>query len=145
MCSQTILVVDSDKVYRELMHDLLAEEGYTHVICVTPEEAHEAIQRVRPALLLVELRSDYPAPGWELLERLQQDAATAALPVVICSTNRWFPEQHKVWMQAHRAAFLAKPFMIETMRATVQALIGPPPHMPQRRTLDGSAAPGQVC
>lgn len=124
MANQTIIVTNDDPQYLELIQDILCEEGYTHVCCVLNGQADEAIRRERPALVLLDIHPACPAGGWQLLDRLRHDPATARVPVIICTT---LPRLVLAVPELARTCdILEKPFQLEQLLHNVQARIGPP-------------------
>ncbi len=88
-------------------------------------QTFEQIVALRPSILLIDLAYGEQA-GWELLERLQGEARTHKIPVVVLSTNKSSLER----VEADPARYggdclLAKPFDIDELLAAVRSLIGP--------------------
>src|SRR5690242_20429554 len=84
---QTILVVDEDPPYLAMVRDFLSEESYARVLCVPGDSAEETIRRERPRLVLLDVHAAWLAWGLQLIDRLRRDPLTAAIPIVICTTN----------------------------------------------------------
>jgi DNA-binding response OmpR family regulator len=126
MLNQTIVVINDDKLYLELMHNFLSEEGYTHVLCKPISAAYETILRESPALLLLNIDLTWLMPIGRLLTQLCCDTATATIPVIICSTDAQLPRKRADWFQNTRCDFLEMPFDLDDLLAKVQAIVGPP-------------------
>jgi DNA-binding response OmpR family regulator len=62
-----ILVVDDDEDLRSSVAALLEDEGYTVRTCANGKEAVEAIERARPALVVLDLMMPVMS-GWEVVE-----------------------------------------------------------------------------
>jgi DNA-binding response OmpR family regulator len=64
--------------------------------------------------------------GWDLLDRLYLDAATREVPVILFSTApRLLTKAQALEAPEARRCFLAKPFDLDELLATVDDLIGP--------------------
>jgi len=75
----------------------------------------EAIQAVEPDVILLDIMLPY-VDGWELLEALQHDPATADVPVVICSIAR----ESSLASQMGAVEFLPKPISHQDLLATLE-------------------------
>ena len=69
-------------------------------------------------------------PGSEVLRRLQQDSATAAIPVVILSANAT-PSEIERMLSAGAKNYLTKPFDIDPFLAVIDEFVGLAPEPPQ--------------
>ena len=67
----TILVVDDDQGFRRFTTSLLERAGYTPVEASTGEEAVEAAQKERPALVLLDVKLPGISVGFVALAMLQ--------------------------------------------------------------------------
>jgi CheY-like chemotaxis protein len=84
--SGTVLIVDDDDDLRNVMAEVLTEEGFSACTASNGQEALEAISRVRPGLILL----DWMMPvmdGQETLESLRANEELAKIPVVIVSVS----------------------------------------------------------
>jgi CheY-like chemotaxis protein len=86
MDGKSVLVVDDSKSARFAMRRLLEKSGCRVETADGGEAALTAVRSQRPDFIFL----DHLMPamdGLAVLERLQQDAATATLPVVLCSSD----------------------------------------------------------
>jgi CheY-like chemotaxis protein len=107
-----VLVVDDDDSIREVLAEVLRDEGYD-VVCASNGE--QALTELRdhghPDLMLLDLMMPVMS-GWELLELLQSSADLSRIPVVVVSA-----------MNAPGACeHLAKPIDLDRLLATVSRL-----------------------
>jgi CheY-like chemotaxis protein len=108
----SVLVVDDDQAIREVIAEVLRDEGY-QVVCA--ENGAQAMREIHkdhhPDLVLLDLMMPVMS-GWEVLEELQGDAELSRIPVVIVSAmNAPGAREH-----------LAKPIDLEHLLATVGRL-----------------------
>jgi CheY-like chemotaxis protein len=79
------LIVEDDPEIREVLSEILRDEGY-EVACAA--NGVEALQRLRsgapPRLILLDLMMPV-MNGWEFIAEQQQDAALRQIPVVVVS------------------------------------------------------------
>jgi two-component system chemotaxis response regulator CheY len=119
-----VLIVDDSAVMRAMLQKVLRligmEMGTIHQAgngqAALSVLAEQAVDLVLLDLSMPIMRGD------EVLERLRQDPATAALPVLVISSEQAPSriEQVRAW----GAEFLAKPFTPEALRAAVLRLTG---------------------
>ena len=82
--ARRVLVVEDDDAKWELLADLVSDAGYTVTVLNSALGMHEAVQRLRPVAVLLDLGLPYRS-GIALLEELRGDPATATLPVIVIS------------------------------------------------------------
>ncbi|MEU1377265.1 response regulator [Streptomyces triculaminicus] len=128
--SGRVLVVDDNKVIRQLIRVNLELEGFEVVTAADGAECLEIVHRVRPDVVTLDVvmpRLD----GLRTAARLRADARTRDIPVAIISACTQFPVESG-W-SAGVDAFLAKPFEPAEMVRLVRRLAGRP---------EGEGAPG---
>ena len=113
----TVVVVDDNpdfvhfcrRCVRGTRFRILQPEGWTAA----------AIQQATPHVILLDIMLP-DADGWELLQTLQRDAATASIPVVVCSIVR--AEDLASLMGA--VEYLPKPVQHQDLLATLDRVTG---------------------
>ncbi|HXN31831.1 MAG TPA: response regulator [Polyangiaceae bacterium] len=83
--SRSVLVVDDDEAIRQVIAEVLRDEGYD-VVCA--ENGVQALRELhkesRPDLMLLDLMMPVMS-GWEVLEELQASDTLSRVPVVVVS------------------------------------------------------------
>jgi DNA-binding response OmpR family regulator len=116
-----ILVIEDDPLVRELLQNVLTEEGYQAIAATTGAEALTAMTTVMPHLITLDL--DLPGiTGDVILKELRQRDDTRDLPIVIISAKHPIPAEVRKLAQA----VLPKPFDLDKLIATIEKLIPPP-------------------
>ncbi len=89
MCSpHPILIVDDDTDVREVLGELLADEGYVTRMCSNGRAALEALRDgARPRLILLDLMMP-EMDGWQFRAEQLRDAALRNIPVVVMTASR---------------------------------------------------------
>lgn len=82
-----IAIIDTDPALRELLRDFLADEGYDTVLCPDPSSAVSTIRSRPPDVVLINLWLDRRRTGTRIMTELQRHESTAALPVILLSTE----------------------------------------------------------
>jgi signal transduction histidine kinase/DNA-binding response OmpR family regulator len=86
-----VLVVDDDPKTRDMLRRTLQKAGWTVVEAANGCEALEALERAKPALVLLDLLMP-DMDGFEVLERLNGDAMWREVPVIIVTAKDLTPD-----------------------------------------------------
>jgi CheY-like chemotaxis protein len=81
-----VLVVDDDPKTRDMLRRTLQKAGCTVAEAANGSEAIEALERAKPALILLDLLMP-GMDGFEVLERLHGDEAWREVPVIIVTAK----------------------------------------------------------
>ena len=124
--SSAILVVDDDPGFRELMVEILSEEGY-HPVAAAPADALELAAQDPPALALLDaVMPDIDGPS--LCRRLRAWPRTRTIPIIfITGLPRDLLTPRLTGCEPW--SFLAKPCSLDDLLDTVGRHL-PPPHRP---------------
>ena len=82
----TVLVVDDEPDGAELIRDTLRAEGFRTIVAHHARQAIELIARKRPDLIVLDLMMP-DLSGFEVLEALGRDPATATIPVLVLTAR----------------------------------------------------------
>lgn len=116
-----ILVVEDDLRVRELLRDVLTDEGYEIIAATNGEEALATLATVRPNLITLDL--DLPGISGELvLKELHQRDDARELPIVIISAKHPIPAETRKRAQA----VVRKPFDLDELITIIRNLTSPP-------------------
>jgi two-component system, OmpR family, response regulator CpxR len=105
----SVLVADDDEAIRQVVSEVLRDEGYDVVCAANGVQALEELNKEkRPDLVLLDLMMPVMS-GWEVLEELQSSEELSRIPVIVMSA-----------MTAPGAsAHLAKPVDLDRLLDTV--------------------------
>lgn len=116
MTASRVLVVDDDPGIRAVVAETLELEGYRVETVADGAQALRAIERERPALVLLDMRMPV-LDGWGVARELRERGV--AVPVVVMTAaqdaRRWAAE-------IAAPAFLAKPFDLDDLVRVVERL-----------------------
>ena len=121
----TILVVDDNDANRELARSLLERKGYRVALATNANAALEAVGRVRPVLILMDLAM----PGTDAFEAslaIKTSAYAAKIPIVALTALAMQGHEAKAYA-AGLDGHLTEPLDPATLEETVARLIGNPP------------------
>ena len=78
----TVLVVDDDRLVRDLLRRFLTKEGFRVMAAVSGEEGLRRARELRPSLITLDVVMS-GMDGWTMLKALKADPTLAAVPVVM--------------------------------------------------------------
>lgn len=117
-----VLVVDDNKVIRQLIRVNLELEGFEVVTAADGVECLDVVDQVRPDVVTLDVvmpRLD----GLRTAARLRSDPRTRHLPIVVISACTQYEVESG--LEVGVDAFLAKPFEPNELVGVVRQLIGP--------------------
>ena len=116
---QKILVVDDERVIRDILHDVLVNEGYDVVLASNGEEAVKLAKRENPRVILLDIKMP-GVNGIEVCKRLKAEEKTSSIPVVMISA---FGEHKREAVDAGAEDFLSKPFSLVEIFTRVRSIL----------------------
>jgi two-component system, NtrC family, nitrogen regulation response regulator NtrX len=109
-----ILVVDDEQIIREMIQMMLDGDDYEVVEAENGPTALAAARSTMPDLILLDMNK--PVMGGGMFAQAYADIAGPHAPIVVCTAA---VDTKLRANQRHAASFLAKPFSIRDLRATV--------------------------
>ena len=119
MAGHRIVVADDDLDTLELMDALLTQEGFQPILCSEAEDAYVIVRRTQPDLVILGLQMGSPETGWQILNLLRGDPATAHIPALMYSGHADFLRVRTGVLRRQRCATLEKPFALPDLLATI--------------------------
>lgn len=118
---RTLLVVDDEPDVRLLVRLAFERAGYEVVEAAGGQDAIAWLAHSRPDCVLLDLRMP-GVDGWAVLDHLRASGAIERVPVVVQSAHARGPTESQV-LDAGARAFLAKPFSVDGLVATVDRVL----------------------
>jgi signal transduction histidine kinase/DNA-binding response OmpR family regulator len=113
------LIVEDDPAAASLLAEHLKELGFESSTVASGEEALEVAFEHTPLIVCLDMKLAGELDGWEVLARLKENAATANVPVVVC-TGRNGRERAAA---LGAADFITKPFSAARLRDAVKRVL----------------------
>jgi CheY-like chemotaxis protein len=109
--SATILVVDDDPDFVEIMRTILESNDYQVVTAANGNQALSQVKAERPDLMILDIMMSTVLDGLDVSEKLSQDPDARYMPVIMVSSIADTPYAHVFPMeqQPHMDAWLSKP------------------------------------
>jgi CheY-like chemotaxis protein len=119
-----IFAVNGDPYFLELIRELLQEEKFNVTTTNFVPRTFDQIEALQPDLIIVDLAIGEQA-GWDLLERLQEEAVTREIPTVVTSTDpRFLDIARRNQARYGVGRYIAKPLNLAELREAIEDLIG---------------------
>jgi len=110
-----ILVVEDNRLNRELLRDWLEVEGYEVWTAADLQASYVAFAKRRPDAVLLDINLGKD-DGLDLLPWMRQKPETREIPVIAVTAHALMAEQERI-LQAGCSACLAKPIDFPRLRA----------------------------
>jgi CheY-like chemotaxis protein len=115
MDTRRIAVVDNDRVYLEVIRDLLEDEGFAVLTHDDLGTGCGFLRQEHPDLVIVDILQQREPLGLSLLAGLLQDADLRHLPVMVVSADERILREHAAQFQTDGFAVLGKPFDVHEL------------------------------
>ncbi len=138
--SGTILIIDDEERARELLADLLRNQGYAVLTADTGEEGLQLARERQPDVITLDVVMP-DKDGWQVLSELKGDPETAAIPVVMVSVMA----DRTRGLALGVSDVLVKPIDTKQLNRVVQRAAG---NVPQQNILvvdDDDASRSNLC
>ena len=129
MPTATILVVDDDPDFVEIMRTILEANSYYVLTAANGDQALAQVKAQRPDLMLLDIMMSTVLDGLYVSEQLAHDPAAKDIPVIMVSSIAETPyaEVFPMDEQPHMDAWLSKPVDPKVLLAKVSQLLQPQP------------------
>ncbi len=116
-----IFIADDEVEVIDLVQMALGMEGYEVLSALNGEDALAQIREQKPDLVLLDVHMP-KMNGLDVLTHLQDDPATARIPIIVLSVATTYPDVQKA-LQRGAVAYLPKPFGIREMSRQVARIL----------------------
>lgn len=128
---KTVLIVDDQPDIRLLCRANLALEGYDVIEAADGESCLEAAFSRPPDVILLDIMMP-GMDGWQVLDALKAQPATAHVPVVLLTAKTQREDEIRGW-RGDAADFLTKPFNPSTLTEVLRRVLNRSDHEDRRR------------
>ncbi len=121
---RSILVVDDDPVFCDIMKELLKRSGFQVRLAYRVDDALVEIARRRPDLVLTDVMMP-EVDGLNLVRQLRADPCWATIPTIVVSAMV-MEADHDAAAAAGADGFLEKPFSFDRLQTTIESYLPVP-------------------
>lgn len=122
----TIVVVNDNTHYLELMRILLEGANYRVTTSMAPKDAYPIIKKVLPDLVIIDLVFANDS-GLNLIQVMKLDDSTASIPIIVTSGATLYLKETTEHLRELGCAVLAKPFRSADLLGVVEQSCGAVP------------------
>jgi len=115
---RTIVLIEDDLPFREIISFALEDEGYTVIQAENGREGMAQVEKHAPDLVLCDVQMT-GMDGYETLERLRSQDATAGIPFILM-TGAAGPDAIRTGMNLGADDYLSKPFAVNELLQAVE-------------------------
>ena len=90
--NETIMIVDDSSFIEEGLVAILKRKGYTPLSANSGDECLKILQTTIPDIIVLDIMME-PMDGWETLNRIKANPATADIPVLMFSAKKISPAE----------------------------------------------------
>jgi len=124
MSQATVLVIDDEEGYVDVLREILASYGLNVSIAHSAADAMRAIEADCPRLMIVDVMMP-EIDGLSLIRWIRSRPGSAETPIVVASA-RVMPDEQAAALEAGADAFLPKPFTTHELRAAIRPYVSIP-------------------
>lgn len=118
-----VLLAEDDRFLRKAAEARLRQAGYTVLTAADGEEALRLARTEHPDLVLLDLIMP-KMQGFEVLEALKGDPATAAIPVIVLSNLGQEQDMQRALASGAAAYFIKAHLSLQDMTKKVEEMLG---------------------
>ena len=118
-----IIVVEHEPTINKLICEILTDEGYIAIACLSGDEALPLIDTGLPDLVIMDLLLDGVQTGLSVLQQLRTQPYTKDIPVIMCSCATGRLHVLREELQALDCAIVEKPFDMSDFLAEVEVAL----------------------
>lgn len=116
-----VLVADDKSTGRELVRTVLEKRGYEVFEARDGIEALDAVQRIRPDLVILDLHMP-GLDGFGVIKELRLDARFTKIPIIALTASAMQGDRQRA-MAAGFTGYITKPVSLTTLRSEVERLL----------------------
>lgn len=118
--SKRILVVNDTQEILELFRTIFEGEGYEVILAGAPFQKVADVEQIHPDLIVLDIIFRQEKTGWQMLEMLRMNRATACIPIVICTVALEDVQEQEGYLNHQGIHVVYKPFDVDTLLDTVK-------------------------
>ena len=123
MTTRIMVINNSDNILA-LYRKILEAEGHEVSTQLFLNSKLRDVGKIKPDLIILDYYVGREGVGWEFLQLLKMEDATAKVPVLLCTTAIKLVQEIGAYLATKHVTFLRKPFESRDLVNTVQSILG---------------------
>ena len=132
--ASSILVINDEQSILELFQLILEDEGYQVSTSLVVYEDVKDVEKLKPELIILDIRIGYHAEGLTLLQKLKMYPPTKDIPVILCTAAVNEMREQEEILRQKKIPVLYKPFDVDELLKLVHQIL-PAPSLDQLEPL----------
>jgi DNA-binding response OmpR family regulator len=87
IAEQASVIVSDDRLFLDLLNDVLSDEGYQSLYCCAGPNLSALIEQTLPALIVLDSGVAQPEQIWERHDLVRLNPVSRHTPIIVCSTD----------------------------------------------------------
>lgn len=116
-----VLVVNDTQEILDLFREILEEEGYRVSLYSYAIRDLSEIEAKDPDLIILDFMIGGEDYGWQLLQKMKMNRATASIPVIVCTAAITLARELEGHLKEKGVGVVIKPFDIDDLLCEVRA------------------------
>ncbi len=121
-----ILVVNRSLDVLNLFHDILDEQGYEVELSNYTFESLTSIEKLRPALIILDFAKDGSEEEWQLLKMLKLSQSVRTIPILLCIAPLFLTQNQEDHYRQKNIWILVNPIDKDELIAAVHQILSSP-------------------
>src|SRR5436305_14367317 len=121
-----ILVINDDQSILDLFSLLLEAEGYEVIISRIAYEEVSDVDKLRPALIILDFKIDNHNAGWTFLQKLKMYRPTKDIPLILCTAALNEVREQEETLHQKGIPVIYKPFEIDELLLVIKQSLPSP-------------------
>ena len=117
-----VLVVNDTQEILDLFREILEDEGYRVSLYSYAIRDLSEIEARDPDLIILDFMIGGEDYGWQLLQKMKMNRATASIPVIVCTAAITLARQLEGHLKEKRVGVVIKPFDIDDLLREIEVV-----------------------
>ncbi|GLV54985.1 hypothetical protein KDH_18320 [Dictyobacter sp. S3.2.2.5] len=121
--SARILVINDEESILDLFRMLLEGEGYEAVTSVETMENVADVERIKPDLVILDLKMGVQQEGWTMMQKLRMYPPTKAIPIILCTAALNEVREQESVLEDKGIPVVYKPFDVDEILHAIHSVL----------------------
>lgn len=118
-----ILVINDDESILELFKLILEDEGYEVCASVEAIENVVDVERLQPALVILDLKIGMHQEGWLMMQKIRMYPPTRHIPMILCTAALNEVREQEEKLHDKGIPVVYKPFDVDELLKAIQSVL----------------------
>lgn len=121
--SARIIVINDEESILDLFRMLLEGEGYEVLTSVETMENIKDIERLKPDLVILDLKMGVQQAGWTMMQKLRMYPPTKEVPIILCTAALNEVREQESVLEDKGIPVVYKPFDVDEILKAIRSVL----------------------